>query len=102
MSKWDGYYRHFQYHVNRNPNYTFTHFVYIHFLDGDHNQWLENRHRSVPFKSRSQVAENILFYESPDFFKIIPDENYPAPKFPYLNKVLLSGFLSGIIKPPCC
>lgn len=102
MSKWDGYYRHYQYHVNRNPNYTITHFIYIHFLDGDHNQWLENRHKSAPFKTRPQQVATVLYFNNPVFLKEISDKNISAHEFALISKTLLPGFLSRIIKPPCC
>lgn len=102
MSKWDGYYRHYQYHVSRNPNYTVTRFIYVHFIDRKHNRWLENRHKSVPFNTRTQNVAQVLYFNKTIFSKEIPEQIIRTEKIFYREKAPAEGFLTRIIKPPCC
>ena len=99
MSKWDGYWRHFQYHVNRNPDYTFTRFIYVHFLDGKHTKWLKKRHRSIPFKKRdTQTAPVFTFDKRPDssaVFLLVEEI-----KFIHIDAYVIPKLIFDLIKPP--
>ena len=100
MSKWDGYWRHFQSHKHRNENYTFTRFVYVHFLDGEHNKWRKNRHRSFPFEKRMMQGGQTFICNvnkpSVEVFMAFIIKNIPIS---YIS-VILAGFPSSILRPP--
>jgi len=99
MSKWDGYWRHYQYHVRRNPDYTFTRFIYVHFLDGKHTKWLKKRHRSVPFRKRDTQAAPVLICDKrPDSsFVFLPVEKI---LFIHIDAYRIPQLLFVLVKPP--
>ena len=100
MSKWDGYWRHFQYHKHRNSEYTFSRFVYVHFLDGEHNKWRENRHRSTPFKKRTFTSSPIIkffaYFNPKEIFLKVEDMVFVSLPTTYI----LPFVSNALIKPP--
>jgi len=101
LSKVDGYWRHYQYHLSRNPNYTVSHFIYVHFLDGIHTKFVSKRHRSLPFKKRDTSSTNIVFCNKLPQKNIVLEIILKENNFPPLNNYLIPEFENSLLKPPC-
>lgn len=100
MSKWDGYWRHYQYHKKRNSEYTLTRFLYVHFFDGKHTKWVKKRHRSLPFTKRMVHAGKTLF--SPGSILSVNIDESITTRILSVSPFafLLEGIPLGIFRPP--